>query len=141
MRIQSQKLKTVLRICLGVLYVLLGILMFTLGRTHTVLFENKNAADGTYQHLGAIEISFDGKDFQELFKGERDKILLRGQKHKVTVRFTDGREPFTGVFRVPLFEDTVLLSVPALVNKLPQVFMPLESASSNTADEEEPVSE
>lgn len=130
MRIQSQKLKTVLRICLAVLYVLLAMFMFILGRTHTVLFENKNAPDGSYQHLGAIEISFDGKEAQELFKGERDKILLRGQKHKVTVRFTDGREPFTGVFHVPVFEDTVLLSLPALVNNLPQAVMPLDTAQT-----------
>ncbi|MEL3911737.1 DUF6672 family protein [Treponema pedis] len=134
-RIQSKKLKLILRISLGVCYVMLAVLMFVSGRTHTVLFENKKADDGSFTHLGSIEISFDGKEPQELFKGERDKILLRGQKHKIIVNFTDGREPFKGEFKIPLFEDTVLLSIPALVNKIPKAVIPFESESDAPKEE------
>lgn len=119
MRIRSKKAVMIIRIILPILYILLIALMFILGRTHTVLFENKKADDGSFTHLGSIEISFDGKEPQELFKGERDKILLRGQKHKVVIRFADGRDDFVGEFRIPLFQDTVLLSLPALVENLP----------------------
>ncbi len=134
MRIRSKKAVMIIRIILPILYILLIALMFILGRTHTVLFENKKADDGSFTHLGSIEISFDGKEPQELFKGERDKILLRGQKHKVVIRFADGRDDFVGEFRIPLFQDTVLLSLPALVENLPSAVTSFELYTEPTKE-------
>ena len=134
MRIRSKKAVMIIRIILPILYILLIALMFILGRTHTVLFENKKADDGSFTHLGSIEIGFDGKEPQELFKGERDKILLRGQKHKVVIRFADGRDDFVGEFRIPLFQDTVLLSLPALVENLPSAVTSFELYTEPTKE-------
>lgn len=62
--------KTVLaiRIILPILYVLLLILMFTLGRTHAVLFENKKADDGSFKAFDSIEVSFNGQEPLELLR-------------------------------------------------------------------------
>ncbi|UTC66915.1 MULTISPECIES: DUF6672 family protein [unclassified Treponema] len=126
MRIQSKKTVLAIRIILPILYVLLLALMFTFGRTHAVLFENKKAVDSSFKAFDAIEVSFNGQEPLELFKGDRDKLLLRGQKHRVVIRFTDGREDFVGEFRIPLFQDTILLSLPALVEGLPSAVTPFE---------------
>ena len=134
MRIQSKKTVLAIRIILPILYVLLLILMFTLGRTHAVLFENKKADDGSFKAFDSIEVSFNGQEALELFKGDRDQILLRGQKHKVIIRFTDGRDDFVGEFRIPLFQDTVLLSLPALVENLPSAVKPFELYSEPTKE-------
>ncbi|AIN93320.1 hypothetical protein H0R90_08365 [Treponema putidum] len=134
MRIQSKKTVLAIRIILPILYILLLILMFTMGRTHAVLFENKKAEDGSFKAFDVIEVSFNGQEPSELFKGERDQILLRGQKHKVVIKFADGRDDFIGEFRIPLFQDTVLLSLPALVENLPSAVTPFELYTEPTKE-------
>ena len=126
MRIKSKKIVLATRVILPILYVLLLMVMFTMGRTHTVLFENKTADDGSFKAFDSIEVSFNGQEPVVLFKGDRDQVLLRRQKHRVVIRFNDGREDFVGEFRIPLFQDTVLLSIPALVANLPSAVSTFE---------------
>jgi len=57
--------------------------------------------------------SFNGEKPIEMFKGDRDKIMLRGQTHRVKVSFFNGQEDVTGTITVPLFEDAVMVSIPA----------------------------
>ena len=114
-RVRSKKAQRAVRISLAVLYLLIMMVMFLLGRSHTVLIDNKGDPNGAYKAIDGCSISFNGEKPIEMFKGDRDKILLRGQTHQVKVSFFNGQEDVTGTITIPLFEDAVMVSIPAFV--------------------------
>ena len=114
-RVRSKKGQRLVKIGLVILYLLLMALMFLLGRSHTVLIDNKSDPNGAYKAIDGCTISFNGEKTIEMFKGERDKIMLRGQTHRVKVSFFNGQEEITGTITIPLFEDAVMVSIPAFV--------------------------
>lgn len=115
-RVRSKKAQRAVRISLAVLYLLIMMVMFLLGRSHTVLIDNKGDPNGAYKAIDGCAVSFGGGKPIEMFKGDRDKIMLRGQTHQVTIRFFNGQEDVTGSISIPLFEDAVIVSLPALVS-------------------------
>ena len=115
-RVRSKKAQRFVKIGLVILYLLIMALMFLLGRSHTVLIDNNTDPSGAYKAIDGCSISFNGDKPIEMFKGDRDKLLLRGQTHRVTVRFFDGRDDINGTISIPLFEDAVLVSIPAIVS-------------------------
>lgn len=128
-RIENTKIKTVIRVSLVFIYVLLLCMMFLFGRTHTVLLDNRDAEDGSYKAISGCEMTLDNEEPIEMFKGDRDKMLLHGQNHILTVTFFDGTAPFKGTFQIPLFQDAVVLSIPALVNNHKNALSPFEMYS------------
>ena len=94
-RVRSKKGQRLVKIGLVIFYLLLMALMFLLGRSHTVLIDNKSDPNGAYKAI--------------------DKIMLRGQTHRVKVSFFNGQEEITGTITIPLFEDAVMVSIPAFV--------------------------
>ncbi len=112
MRIHSKSAKTAVRIGLVVLYFVIAALMFVFGRTHTVLVDNKTVGD--VKGIDGCAVSFDGEKPIEFFAGDRDKISLRGQNHDVTITFFSGEDEVTASFQIPLFQDTVLVSIPSI---------------------------
>lgn len=113
-RIRSKKMQMIVKIGLVVCYFLVMVLMFIFGRTHTVIIDNNSGTGGAYKAIDGCAVSFSGGEAIELFKGDRDKILLRGQRHRVKISFFNGQEDVTGTISIPLFEDAVLVSIPAL---------------------------
>ena len=87
--------------------------MFLFGRSHTVLIDNNSDPNGAYKAIDGCTISFNGEKPIEMFKGDRDKIMLRGQTHHVKVSFFNGQADVTGTISIPLFEDAVMVSIPA----------------------------
>lgn len=114
-RVRTKKGRRLVKIGLIIAYLCIMALMFLLGRSHTVLIDN-NSIPGGVSAIDGCAISFGGDKPIEMFKGDRDKILLRGQTHRVTVSFFDGREDVTGIISIPLFEDAVLVSIPAFIS-------------------------
>ena len=114
-RVRTKKGRRLVKIGLIIAYLCIMALMFLLGRSHTVLIDN-NSIPGGVSAVDGCTISFGGDKPIEMFKGDRDKIMLRGQTHRVTVSFFDGREDVTGTISIPLFEDAVLVSIPAFVS-------------------------
>lgn len=114
-RVRTKKGRRLVKIGLIIAYLCIMALMFLLGRSHTVLIDN-NSIPGGVSAVDGCTISFGGDKPIEMFKGDRDKILLRGQTHRVTVSFFDGREDVTGIISIPLFEDAVLVSIPAFIS-------------------------
>ena len=114
-RVRSKKGPRLVNIGLVIFYLLLMALMFLLGRSHTVLIDNKSDPNGAYKAIDGCTISFNGEKPSEMFKGDRDKIMLRGQTHRVKVSFFNGQEEITGTITIPLFEDAVMVSIPAFV--------------------------
>ena len=86
-RVRSKKGQRLVKIGLVIFYLLLMALMFLLGRSHTVLIDNKSDPNGAYKAIDGCTISFNGEKPIEMFKGDRDKIMLRGQTHRVKVIF------------------------------------------------------
>ena len=113
-RVRTKKGRLV-KIGLIIAYLCIMALMFLLGRSHTVLIDN-NSIPGGVSAIDGCTISFGGDKPIEMFKGDRDKIMLRGQTHRVTVSFFDGREDVTGTISIPLFEDAVLVSIPVFIS-------------------------
>ena len=113
-RVRTKKGRRLVKIGLIIAYLCIMALMFLLGRSHTVLIDNNNIPGGG-SAVDGCTISFGSDKPIEMFKGDRDKILLRGQTHRVTVSFFDGREDVTGTISIPLFEDAVLVSIPAFI--------------------------
>lgn len=114
-RVRTKKGRRLVKIGLIIAYLCIMALMFLLGRSHTVLIDN-NSIPGGVSAVDGCTISFGGDKPIEMFKGDRDKIMLRGQTHRVTVSFFDGREDVTGTISIPLFEDAVLVSIPAFIS-------------------------
>ncbi|QTQ11226.1 hypothetical protein HRI96_02855 [Treponema parvum] len=114
----SRKKTLIIRAVLITGYVLLGIVMFVTGRSHTVLIDNKNAEDASYKAINGMEVSINRLPPSEFMKGDRDKFIIKGQRLKIRVASFDGQVDEVFNLKIPLTQDAVLVSVPKLVNKI-----------------------
>jgi len=97
-----------------VVYVALMALVFVTGKGHTILVDNKDRADGPFAAVDGALVSIDGRESLELYKGDRDMVKVKGQKHRVTVESVAGGEKKEVALRLPMDQDMLLLSVPML---------------------------
>ena len=105
---------------LVIFLLLLAVLMFFVGKMHTVLLDNKTIeADGlTYTAFSVVEVEVDKKGLLELAARDRDMVEVMGQSHKISVIYTDKNfeeHKIVKKFKVPLGDDMILISIPALV--------------------------
>ena len=110
-----QKRTLIVRAAIIVLYILLAVLMFITGRSHTVFIDNRSAEDGSYSAIKSMTVTVNHNKPSEFMKGDRDKFVIKGQKLKIKVESFDGKIDGTYTMHVPLGEDMVLVSVPKLV--------------------------
>jgi len=101
------------RTAIIVIYIGLAVCMFITGRTHTVLIDNKNAADGSYKGYKGMVVTVGKSAPSEFMRGDRDKFTVKGQKAKIHVEFYDGTEDLDMTVRIPFAQDCVLVSIPA----------------------------
>jgi hypothetical protein len=97
-----------------------SVFLFFIGKQHTVLVDNKTVAVNGVEvkALQLVEVQVNFLDSLELAARDRDKFDVTGQKHKVTVIYTDANwEEHTIVrtFKVPLMQEMVMILLPALV--------------------------
>jgi len=129
--------KLLVRSILVVVYVAILVLMLLTGKRHTILIDNKDAEDGSYQAIDGISVQIDKQESAEYYPGDRDKATVNGQKHSIKVEiFSDGKI-VESTFAIPLMQDMVLLSVPKLVAGIEPYTIPftiqLEQASAPDA--------
>jgi hypothetical protein len=98
-----------------VIYVLLMVLMIMTGRRHTILIDNKDAADGSYSAINGMEVAIDRQKSSEYYPGDRDKAMVQGQTHKIKVTIFDDNKTIEKEFKVPLWSDVMIISVPKLI--------------------------
>ncbi len=140
----SPKMKTIIgRTLLIVVYIVLIVVMFFTGRTHTLLVDNKNDPDGTaWRAVNGMEVTVGKEGPVEFMRGDRDKFTVKGQRQKIHIEFFDGTPPVTAVIHIPVGEDTMLLSVPKLLAGIEPYIEPFDqygqTAERQTAAEEEP---
>ncbi|WP_304225999.1 DUF6672 family protein [Gracilinema caldarium] len=128
--------KTLIRSALVFVYVLLLVLMLVTGKRHTILIDNKDAADGSYEAINGMSVQIDNLESAEYYPGDRDKALVKGQRHRIKIELFDDEKVIEREFRVPFGQDMVLLSVPKLVAGIEPFIEPftvkLEQASQDS---------
>ncbi|MGE0074740.1 MAG: DUF6672 family protein [Sphaerochaetaceae bacterium] len=103
--------------------ILLAVVMFIIGRQHTILLDNKTIEHGgkTYTAFPIVEVVVDTGEAIELAARDRDKAEVVGQHHKISVTYTDKffeEHKIVKKLKVPIGFDMVLVSIPALVGEL-----------------------
>ncbi|MCK9548612.1 MAG: hypothetical protein RBS49_01435 [Sphaerochaeta sp.] len=113
--------KTLLiRLAVIAVILILSAILFFVGKSHTVLVDNKAVTvDGKeIAALKLVEVAVNKQASWELTPRDRDKFDVTGQKHTVTVAYTDEwweEHTIVRTFTVPLMQDMVMILVPALV--------------------------
>ena len=125
--------KIIARSIIVVLYLVLAIVMFLTGRTHTILIDNKGDEAGTYKAVKGMEVSVDKGEPVEFYKGDRDKFTVKSQKHTIHIEFFDGSEPVTFTVKVPVTYDYVLLSIPKYLAGIEPYMEEFDIYASNKA--------
>ncbi|MCL2130613.1 MAG: hypothetical protein FWH35_09705, partial [Treponema sp.] len=78
------------------------------------------------------------------FRGDRDLFKVSGGKHQIRIEFSDGSPPFEASFKLPLWPDMFLLSIPKMINGLDpyiEVFHTQPESRSDEVPEEESIDE
>ena len=97
-----------------------SVFLFFIGRQHTILVDNKSITinETEFQPLQLVEVQINKQPPLELAARDRDKYEATGQKHTVTIMYTDKtweEHVIVRTFKVPLMQDMLIISIPALV--------------------------
>ena len=125
--------KILARSVLCLLYILLAIVMFLTGRTHTILIDNKGDPNGLYKAVNGMEVSVDKGEPVEFYRGDRDKFTVKSQRHTINIEFFDGTEPVSFKVKVPVTQDYVLLSIPKYLAGIEPYMEEFDIYASNKA--------
>jgi hypothetical protein len=107
--------RLIVRSILIAMYIGLLVVMLFTGKRHTILIDNKEAADGSYQAIDGMTVQIDKQEASEYYPGDRDKAMVNGQQHSIRVEILADGKVIENKFSVPLGQDMVLISVPKLV--------------------------
>ncbi len=102
-------------------YVILIALSFLTGKSHTVLLDNKSTQDA--EAPDGVLVAVNGGEQLELYRGDRDKATVQGQRLRVRLELFDGTVTEKRL-RLPLGQDLLLLSIPALLAGSGPVLVP-----------------
>jgi hypothetical protein len=118
-------------------YVLLMALVFVLGKSHTIIIDNKDSVDKSAAAIDGILVSVDGQEPLELYAGDRDIVKVKGQRHKLSIEPVAGGEKTETSLSVPMDEDMLILSVPKFANRQPGFLEPfVQRDEPRPADEQ-----
>ncbi len=110
-----------IRIALLAVYVVLIALLFVTGKSHTVLLDNKNTQDA--EAPDGVLVAVNGGEQLEMYRGDRDKATVQGPRLRVRLELFDGTVTEKRL-RLPLGQDMLLLSIPALLAGSEPVLVP-----------------
>ena len=104
----------------------LAVCMFITGRSHTLLIDNNGAEDGSYKAIKSMSVTINHLEPSEFMKGDRDKFTIKGQTVKIHVESFDGMLDETYTLKVPMKEDSVLISIPKLAAGIEDAMIPFD---------------
>ncbi len=133
--------RMVIRGVLLALYVGLMVLMIVTGRRHTILIDNNDAADGSYEAINGMEVAIDRQESSEYWPGDRDKAIVQGQRHTIKVSVFDDGTEVTNSFTVPLWTDIVIVSVPKMLKNIEPWIEPFTMAQQIEEAQSQPAME
>jgi len=117
-KVRSRRLAV--RLGLIVVYAALIAGVFSFGKGHTLIIDNKDSEDGSIKAIESLSVSVDGQEAIDLSAGDRDMAKIRGQGHRVEITVKDGQKVEKRI-SVPLNEDILLVSLPKLLAGQPSV--------------------
>lgn len=103
-----------IRIGFVVLLIVLAVVMYHIGKQHTILIDNNRTEDGI-RALDWAEVSVDGQPGLEMYPRMRDQAIVVGQKHTIEITYTndDWEDEVISVdVTVPVNQNMVLFSLP-----------------------------
>ena len=133
-----------IRVAAILIIILFGVFLFFIGRQHTVLLDNNTVTrDGVeLPALKLVEVKVGKKGPSlEMTPRIRDKTDVVGQKHKVKVIYTDdmwNEHVYELAFKIPLMQNMVLISLPALLDNPDDVSYWLENFEGLATTQSEP---
>ena len=97
------------RTALVAVFVGLAALAFLAGKGHTILVDNKDAEDGSVAAIDGVMAAVDRQAALELYAGDRDKAVVMGQIHTVSIEIIADGTKIVKKIRLPLGEEILLL--------------------------------
>lgn len=114
--------KFFIRIAAVLIIIIIGVVMFFIGKEHTILIDN--FSQGDYKALDYFEVSVDGSPILDMSRMMREQFTVTGQKHTVLIQWEDEASgqmlAVTFKITVPLMQDMVLLSIPTFMADMNQ---------------------
>lgn len=114
--------KFFIRIAAVLIIIIIGVVMFFIGKEHTILIDN--FSQGDYKALDYFEVSVDGSPILDMSRMMREQFTVTGQKHTVLIQWEDEASgqmlAVTFKITIPLMQDMVLLSVPTFMADMNQ---------------------
>jgi hypothetical protein len=138
-RINFKSRSFIVRSILACVYLGLIALMMASGRQHTILIDNADAPDGSYTAIEGMAVQVNKLESSEYYPGDRDKAVVKGQRHKIKVElFMEGRIEERS-FRVPFGQNMVIIYVPKLLAGLEPWLEPftIKQQQQSTAAEDQ----
>ena len=142
----NKKRSILFKIAAALILIGICVLMFIVGRGHTVFFDNKEIEyEGkTYTCPYKIAVSTKGEQVSKLYEDERGKTTWIGQNFKMELKVTQekgGKEESCEItLKLPYNMDGIIINLPALLNGLPEEAYLSEfvnaAAEEDSADEE-----
>jgi hypothetical protein len=93
-----------------------SVFLFLVGKSHSVLVDNKAVDD--LPALSLVEVEVNKLGSLELTPRDRDKFDVTGQRHSLTVTYTDQmweEHVIRRTIKIPLMQDMVMVLLPVLV--------------------------
>lgn len=125
MSMPAKTRRILMRSALATLYIAIAAITFIYGRGHTLLLDNKSAADGSYEAFRLVDVSVNGKAPLQLAFRDRLREMVSGQKHRIT--FEVNGTKYDATLRVPFGEDIILVSIPKLAAGIDPFWEPFRS--------------
>jgi hypothetical protein len=113
----------IIRISLVVVLILIGIFLYTIGKQHKILIDNRDITVGdiAYRAGTTYNIWVDNQEIGMIKKGERIKVMVTGVSHKIIVeeikdKVLSGKK-YEKMFKLKVNED-IVINIPAMINDL-----------------------
>ncbi|MDR0657046.1 MAG: hypothetical protein LBG22_12090 [Treponema sp.] len=129
--------RVLIRSCLSLLWILLGIVIFVTFRGHTLLIDNHDLEAEGLTAPDPVTVTVDSGENLSFFRGDRDRFSVRGSSHRIKIEFSDGRPVFERRFTLPLKDDMYILSVPKMINGIEPSIEVFHTAPEPRRPEEE----
>ena len=115
--------RIIIRIILIVVLVLMGIFLYTIGKEHKVIIDNKDISiDGlTYNTDTTYKVWVDNLEIGSIEKGERNVVKVTGTNHKIVIEEIKDKiltgEKYEKRFRLKTNESATI-NIPAMTNNV-----------------------
>lgn len=145
----SSKRKWIFRIIALIIVLIVAVIMFIVGRGHTIYFDNKSIDynGSTLKAFDKVEVKVKGEQVAKLRERDRGMYDTMGQSFDMDLIITEGDGSTKAVhvgMGLPYSIDGIVLNLPALLAGAPEdVYMSefVSQAVESEAEDEEPVTD